>query len=215
MIILIIQDKNLKHEFRSFLAQKKTITTSDADLIIKYLCQDNFHDNDLFNKLAENPLFKDIVELIVNSNRICDVPGYYNLSCMSIRRISYMPEVIEQMRMRYFYERNQSYSVALNHLLNEIHAVCIRAVENEDEDCNANKIFEYLTSLNIPYETRITIRNLFDRRNHNGVSHPGKGNSTVREVTKEEYFDYQQHVGYCLESLLFSPAINTLASKHS
>lgn len=213
LIILITQNQILKKKFRDFLIQKKSITTSDIDLIIKYLCQDNFSDEDLFKKLAENILFKDIVELIINPSQTCEMPGYHNLSCMSIRRISYMPEVIEQMRMRYFYERNQSYSVALNHLLNEIHAVCIRAVDDEDGDCNANKVFEYLTSINIPYETRITIRNLFDRRNHNGVSHPGKGDNAVWEVTKEEYFDYQKHVGYCLGSLLFSPKINTLVSK--
>lgn len=204
LIILILQDQETKKEFRDFLIQKKSITTSDADLIIKYLCQDNFNDNDLLKKLAENALFKGIVELVIHSGRTCEIPGYHDLSCMSVRKISNMPEVIEQMRMRYFYERNQSYSVALNHLLNEIHAICIRVGGTQDEDYDANKVFEYLTSINIPYETRITIRNLFDRRNHNGVSHPGTGDGAVWEVTKEEYFNYRQHVGYCVGNLLFS-----------
>ena len=213
LTILILQDQDLKKEFRDFLMQKKSITTSDADLIIKYLCSNNFDDNDLFEKLAENALFEGIVKLIINPSRTCEMPGYHDLSCMSVRKISKMPEVIEQMRMRYFYERNQSYSVALNHLLNEIHAICIQIEGIQNKDYDANKVFEYLTSINIPYETRIKIRNLFDRRNYNGVSHPGIGDGAAWEVTKEEYFDFQKHVGYCLSSLLLFSKTNTSVSK--
>jgi hypothetical protein len=113
-----------------------------------------------------------------------------------------MPEVIEQIRMRVFHERSQSYSVALNHLLNEIHGLCIRKEAADKRQYDVNDVFKLLTSNNIPCETRIKIRNLFDRRNSNGVSHPGSGNNMAWEVTKEEYLDYYKHVGECFERLL-------------
>ncbi|NET61286.1 MAG: AbiA family abortive infection protein [Symploca sp. SIO2E6] len=204
LIIMIIRDKNTRSKLKDFLLGKKSVTTSDADLIIKYLCQNNFDDRDLLEKLSHNAILKKIVQLILNQDMMCEIPGYYELPCMSIRQIAEMPEVIEQMRMRIFNERSQSYSVALNHLLNEIHAICIRKDGDEKKVYNANNVFEYLVSMNIPCETRIKIRNLFDRRNCNAVSHPGSDDTIAWEVTKEEYFDYHRHVGYCLSSLLLS-----------
>jgi AbiA family abortive infection protein len=202
IIILLLLNERSKQQFRNFLLQKKSITTSDADLIIKYLCQVDFEDRLLLSKLSENQLLKEVVSLILEPKLACAVPGHYSLTCMHIRKLSSMPEVIEQIRMRVFHERSQSYSVALNHLLNEIHGLCIRKEAADKRQYDVNDVFKLLTSNNIPCETRIKIRNLFDRRNSNGVSHPGSGNNMAWEVTKEEYLDYYKHVGECFERLL-------------
>ena len=69
---------------------------------------------------------------------------------------------------------------------------------------DVNRVFQYLLSMNIPYDTRIKILNLFDRRNNNGVSHPGSDDGIAWEVSKEEYFEYHKHVGLCLDNLLSS-----------
>jgi AbiA family abortive infection protein len=200
--ILILRDDEISSKFRKFLIRKKSITSGDADLIIKYLCQKNFNDSELFEKLSENSLLTDIIQLIQDKNSRCRVPGYYKLSCISIRKISEMPEVIEQMRMRIFNEKSQSYSVALNHLLNEIQAICIRKENVDKKSYDSNRVFQYLLLMSIPHDTRIKILNLFDRRNNNGVSHPGSDDGIAWEVSKEEYFDYHRHVGICLDHLL-------------
>ncbi len=206
LIIMISQDKNTALKLREFLICKDSITTSDADLIIKYLGQKEFKDEELFKKLANNVLFRDIVYWFLNPARECEMPGYYNLSCMMIRYISQMPEVIEQMRMRVVNERNQAYSVALNHLVNEVHAICMRQDPNRNlkKDYKANDVFNFLVLKKIPCNIRIKIRNLFDRRNNNNVSHPGSDDSVAWEVTKEEYFEYYRYVGDCLSSLLLA-----------
>jgi AbiA family abortive infection protein len=204
VIIILLKEESTAKRLKGFLLRKEVVTTSDADLIIKYLCQRGFseEDQDLLNKLSENKLLKDIISLILNSDTMCGMPGYHELSCMNIRKISRMPEVIDQIKLRVFNERMKSFSVALSHLLNEIHALCIRQENADKKEYDANAVFSYLVKRNVPCETRVKIRNLFDRRNSNGVSHPGSDNHMAWEVTKEEYLDYYKHVGLCFDKLL-------------
>lgn len=113
-----------------------------------------------------------------------------------------MPEVIEQTRLRVLSEKEQSYSVALNHLLNEIHAVCIKQEWANKKEYDVNDVVKFLHSKNVPHEICIKVRNLFDCRNSNRVSHPGSEDSCAWEVTREEYIDYCENVGKCLDFLL-------------
>jgi len=204
LMILILRDELSENCLKKFLLSKKLITTSDAELITKFLCQTGFRDEDkdLIEKLNENKLLENIVNSILSPDIKCSEPGYYSLTCFCLKKISDMPEVIDQMRLRVSNERSKSYSVALSHLLNEIHALCIRYESANKHEYNANDVFGYLSKVNIRHESRIKIRNLFDRRNSNGVSHPGTNTHTAWEVTKEEYFDYKKHVGYCFEQIL-------------
>ncbi|WP_228036805.1 hypothetical protein [Cuspidothrix issatschenkoi] len=138
----------------------------------------------------------------MNANLNCDIPGYHCLSCMQMKKLSKMPDVIEQIRLRVLSERSGSYSVALNHLVNEIQAVCVKLEQKDKKEYDVNKLVEFINSKHIPHETCITTRNLFDRRNNNSVSHPGSDNSIAWEVTEEEYLNYYEHVGKCLNFLL-------------
>jgi hypothetical protein len=121
---------------------------------------------------------------------------------MQMKKLSEMPDVLEQTRLRILSERNTSYSVALNHLVNEIHAVCIKQEKANKKDYDVNNVVKFLQSQGIRHEICIKIRNLFDRRNSNSVSHPGSDGSLAWEVTKEEYLDYYEYVGQCLDVIL-------------
>ena len=99
-------------------------------------------------------------------------------------------------------ERGGSYSVALNHLLNEIHAICIKKEEANKKNYDVNDVIKFLHLSNVPHEICIKIRNLFDRRNSNRISHPGSDDSLAWEVTRDEYWDYYENVGKCLDFLL-------------
>ena len=202
ILILILKDEDATQKLRKFLLQKTIITTSDADLIIRFLCQTNFSDSELLLKLKQNSHLKNIVDVFLDAQLKCNEPGYYSLSCMQMKKLSVMPDVIEQMRLRVLSERGSSYSVALNHLLNEIHAVCIKQEQADKKTYDANDVVRFLRTKNISHETCIKIRNLFDRRNSNQVSHPGSDNSIAWEVTQEDYLDYYRHVGECLDYLL-------------
>ncbi|MFM6138975.1 MAG: hypothetical protein ACKPCP_33375 [Sphaerospermopsis kisseleviana] len=183
---------------------KTIITTGDADLIIKFLCQTNFDDENqnLLQKLRQNVHMSNIVDVFLKKELNCNKPGYYNLACMQMKKLSEMPDVLEQTRLRILSERNTSYSVALNHLVNEIHAVCIKQGKANKKDYDVNNVVKFLQSQGIRHEICIKIRNLFDRRNSNSVSHPGSDGSLAWEVTKEEYLDYYEYVGQCLDVIL-------------
>jgi len=203
ILIILLKDENATNEFRKMCLDKNIITTGDVDLIIKFLCQTGFNDQDLLKKLKKNDHMNNIVDIFLNNELNCDKPGYYNLTCMRMKKLSEMPDVLEQTRLRILSERNKSYSVALNHLVNEIHAVCIkqeRAANKKEYD--VNKVVNFLRSKGIQHEICIRIRNLFDRRNSNSVSHPGSDGEIAWEVTEEEYREYYKCVGQCLEVIL-------------
>jgi len=129
LIVLLKNEESLK-EFKNFCLCKNIITISDADLIVKFLSQTHFSDEELLLKLKKNTHMKDIINVFTTGKINCVSPGYYGLSCMQIRQIAEMPEVIDQTRLRVLSEKEGSYSVALNHLLNEIHAVCNNSPDN-------------------------------------------------------------------------------------
>lgn len=202
ILVVLLKDEVSLDDFKNFCLYKNLITISDADLIIKFLSQTNFGDEKLLLKLKQNAHMKDIIDVFIEGKLNCSSPGYYRLACMQMPQIAVMPEVIEQIRLRVLSEKESSYSVALNHLLNEIHAVCIKKEKANNKNYDVNDVIKFLHLNNVPHEICIKIRNLFDRRNSNSISHPGSDDSLAWEVTREEYWDYHENVGKCLDFLL-------------
>lgn len=202
ILIILLKDTTATNNFRKFCLDKTIITTGDADLIIKFLCQTNFTNQELLEKLKQNFHMSSIIDVFLDCKLNCHQPGYYNLACMQMKKLSEMPDVLEQTRLRVLSEKSASYSVALNHLVNEIHAVCIKQEQASKKNYDVNDVVKFLQSKGIQHEICIKVRNLFDRRNSNRVSHPGSDESIAWEVTKEEYLDYYEHVGRCLDFLL-------------
>jgi len=202
ILIILLKDRTATDDFRKFCLDRTVITTGDADLIIKFLCQTDFADQELLEKLKQNSQMSSIIDIFIDQKLNCHQPGYYNLTCMQMKKLSEMPDVIEQTKLRILSEKISSYSVALNHLVNEIHAVCIKQEQANKKNYDVNDVVKFLQSKGIQHEVCIKVRNLFDRRNSNRVSHPGSDESLAWEVTKEEYLDYYEHVGQCLDFLL-------------
>lgn len=202
ILIILLKDTTATNNFRKFCLDKTIITTGDADLIIKFLCQTKFADTKLLEKLKQNFHMSNIIGIFLDCKLNCHQPGYYNLACMHMKKLSEMPDVLEQTKLRVLSEKSASYSVALNHLVNEIHAVCIKQEQANKKNYDVNDVVKFLQSKGIQHEVCIKVRNLFDRRNSNRVSHPGSDESIAWEVTKEEYLDYYEHVGRCLDFLL-------------
>ncbi|WP_009634061.1 AbiA family abortive infection protein [Synechocystis sp. PCC 7509] len=202
ILIVLLKDEISLANLKNFCLNKKIITIGDADLILKFLSQTNFGEKKLLLKLKENDHMKDIIDTFINGQLNCSSPGYYRLTCMHMHQVANMPEVIEQTRLRVLSEKESSYSVALNHLLNEIHAICINKEKANKKKYDVHDVIKFLQLKNVPHEICIKIRNLFDRRNSNRISHPGSDDSIAWEVTKDEYWDYYENVGKCLDFLL-------------
>jgi Arc/MetJ-type ribon-helix-helix transcriptional regulator len=75
-----------------------------------------------------------------------------------------------------------------------------RAVEDGDYASRSEVVRAAL--LAVPHEIRIKIRNLFDRRNRNTISHPSSDYKIAWEVTKSEYMEYREVVGKCLKLII-------------
>ena len=203
--IIILKDEQLSDRFRQYLMGKNNSTTRDADLIINFLCQTEFRDRDkdvqLLNILKSSDYFKEIVNLYEKADLNTEIPGCHGLSQSQILSL-YLDSshTIEQSVMRVNSERKKEYSLALNHLLNEIHIICftLDSYSNKRKDYKAEDCLKYLSSINVPHEICIGIRNLFDQRNRNKISHPGSEEYAVSGISREIYFHYREIVANCL-----------------
>ena len=199
IIILILAYDEVPKEFEKFLLSKEDLTSRDIYLILSYLCQIKFDQAELLELLKQSPQMKEVMEIFEDS-----LPpkliGYYGLRAEQVSKIA-EPNVVEQMRLRILCELKGEYSVALNHLLNEIQAICYVLDEgaNDPEKYKADRVAAFLRNQNIPHETHTKIQNLFDRRNKSPVSH---ADPSAWLVAGDEYMDYRHHVGNCLQHLL-------------
>lgn len=206
MIIIILKDKTVTDAFRDYLLHRQNITSKDVDLMLTYLCQIDFMDTDILNLLKCYAPMSNIISKVVNPDLAHHQPGYYELQNSQIQKLSVFPDVIEQIRHRSFNERIGSFSVALNHLLNELHGICfqIDGNGNKSKDYDANQVVQFLQSQGVSHEICIGVRRLFDRRNTNQVSHPGSANFLAWSVSEAEYWQYYQIVSKCLGVLVKS-----------
>jgi hypothetical protein len=57
-------------------------------------------------------------------------------------------------------------------------------------------------------QLKLGVRNLFDRRNKNPVSHPGEDKLAAWAVTQEEYLTHKKLVMDCLQHLIIERGEN-------
>jgi len=202
---ILMRDDQTKQSFKQFLLDKKYLPTDDVDLILRYLAQTGFNDIDLIAKLKQNTYMANISRMLLGSSSIGEEMGYYNLDETKFQTIGKHVHIIDQIRLRAMSERTLAYSVALNHLLNEIHAICYildKNTKKSHKEYDAKDVVDFLMLQNVPHETCNGIRNLFDRRNRNQVSHPGSEKAISWGVSKKEYQDYYVYVENCINLIL-------------
>lgn len=213
ILIVLLQDENADKAFREFLLSKRNLTSREVHLILTYLCQTNFQSPKLIRLLSKSHHMKQIMVIYRQRKVALKNPGYFGLHADQVLRLAKMHNVIDQIRLRILAEQKNQYSVALNHLLNEVHAVCFRLDTRkiDEKHYDAIRAIEFLTNSQVPHETSMKIRNLFDRRNKNPVSH---ADPIAWPVGKDEYFDYHYHAGICLSHILCIEAIEGTPSNH-
>ena len=201
LIILLLNDPVATSAFEKFLLSKKKLSSRDTHLILSYLSQTDFLSTVLIKSLRKSEQMREIIDTFQKATLSLSRPGYFGLSSTKILRLVSIPDAIEQIRQRRLRESEYEYSVALNHLLNEFHAICYSLDVNKGSlnKYDANKVITFLINKGVPTSTYMPIRSLFDRRNKNVVSHPDPVAWVVDEV---EYFKYRDSVGKCLACIL-------------
>lgn len=201
ILIIMLQDNDADKAFRKFLLSKRNLTSREVHLILTYLCQTSFKSQKLIRLLQKSRQMGQIMKVYKKGDIASKKPGYYELGADQVLKLATMHNVIEQIRLRVLSERQKQYSVALNHLLNEIHTVCFKLDTRsiDEKEYNAIRAVGFLINRHVPHETCVKVRNLFDRRNKNPVSH---ADPIAWPVSETEYLDYHHHVGVCLGFLL-------------
>lgn len=201
ILIVLLQDEEAHAAFREFLLAKSNLTSREVHLILTYLCQTEFKFPNLVDFLENSYHMNQIIAIYRRQEVTSEKPGYYQLQADQVLKLAKMHNVIEQITLRVLSERRRQHSIALNHLLNEILAICFQ-LDNRKVDekrYDAIKTVEFLINRQVPHETCMKIRNLFDRRNKNPVSH---ADPIAWPVSESEYLDYHSHVGICLNYIL-------------
>ena len=201
IIILMLACDDVPKKFEKFLFSKENLTSRDIHLILSYLCQIECDRTKLklLKLLRQSPQMKEVMKIFEDSSPP-KLLGYYGLRAERVSKIA-EPNVTEQIRLRVLCELKGEYSVALSHLLNEIHAICyvLDGVDSDPDKYTEKEVTKFLRIRKVPHKTHAQIRNLFDRRNKSPVSH---ANPIAWAVTKDEYMGYCSHVSDCLKHLL-------------
>lgn len=204
MAILYINDPDTGQKLRAHIAEGGS-TLEDVGLMLAYLGQMQFHDEELLDVLAELPDIGDAIKCFSHQELGAGLTGYHGLHISDVRRlVGSDTYIIEQARRRVMAEREERYSVALNHLVNEVQSICRLAdgSSKPGQKYDANAVCEFLLSQALPHRLVIAVRNMFDRRNSNQVSHGGSDEQQAWGVTNAEYTTYKERVGECLTALI-------------
>lgn len=200
ILVIITADKVTTENFEKFISAKKNLTSRDIYLILTYLSQTEFKSTKLIKKLEASETLGKIMSLYKEGHIFISSPGYFDLKEAQVLKIAEYPNVIEQIRLRIQCEQRQEYSVGLNHLVNEIQAICAHLDPEASKDkYEVTQMIQFLIRKEVPFEICSKIRNLFDRRNKNPVSH---SDPIAWAISEQEYFDYRKYVGICLSYIL-------------
>jgi len=204
--LLICKIPKIKQKYRDFILSKKNLTTFDVDLVINYLCQTDFSDKQLIKTLENSPI-KPIIQYFNKKTKVLDNKntGFYDIDFTKIVRLFNEISLIEQVRQRNYAEINSNYSIALNHLLNELQLICFlleKPNNVEIKKYDSNKVISFLTRKGVDSLLSNDISNLFDRRNNNPISHPGNDIRFAKLVDKNEYDNYKTKVNNTIGILL-------------
>ena len=125
LIIMLTLCPTAKARLENYLLTKLSLTTFDRGLLVVLLCQSNFANVKLFEKLQANEQLKPIFEFM-KFKKVVDNKntGYYKVDLKKMKSLTKQVSLIEQIRQRVYTERQEHYSVALNHLLNEVQLAC-------------------------------------------------------------------------------------------
>lgn len=205
LTVLIRWCADIDQGYRAYLGTVDMGTIRAASQIREYLCQIAFSDEALRRRLSENDVMKPIVGFVQSS--MCDdrLPGYYEVPRQHVLKLLRYPRVIEQIRYRVLAELAGDYTLALNHLLNEVHALCYcmddsgAAAQLDQNKYKREEVGAFLETMRVPHDLCIGILKLFEQRNRSPVSHPS---SDTLNVSTSDYARYRRDVGQCIDVLL-------------
>ncbi len=161
-----------------------------------------YKNKDLIYLLSKDKYFKKILREAGEAKMYCDYPNDSKISFDCLFEMYNQDSILQQVELRSLYEREGSYSIALNHLVNEIQSICfyLDNTSKPFKDYKKEDIQVFLGD-KVSMVSIIYIAKLFNRRNNNKASHSGTNNFLSQGVTKQEYFNYKGKMNIFLREI--------------
>lgn len=203
LMSLFLRSLKSEKKIKQLVESINILNTYSIDILLTYLSMTDFKNKKIFDRLKESDHYRSIVEKFYDPYPVnSKLPGYYKLSISQLKPLLTQHSFIEQVRLRAYNEKLGNYSVALNHLLNELHFICCFIEKEDIIKYKSTSVDNFLHNRHIENADRIKVRNLFDRRNNNTVSHPGDDDRIAWGVGENEYFMYKKTVASVLSKIL-------------
>lgn len=205
LTILISKVKTVWSQFRQYLLEKQHYSSHDIIIAIHFLGQVDFEDSEILQKICQNPFGRVLVEDFQLTTIPSQRPGYFNMSDMHTLIIQDIHDIIRQIERRVLAEKRRDFSVAMNHLVNELEAVCFAFDPDRPSSVkkyNQENVRSFAQSRGTLTSDLNMLSTIYSGRHSNSVSHPGSLQEPIQTVSEVDYGKYKAIIGRLIAKIL-------------
>lgn len=205
LTILMSRVKAVWQRFRQYLLEKQHYSSHDIIIAITYLGQIDFDDAEILQKICQNRFGKVLVEDFQLSEIPSEQPGYFDVSDMHLLLIRDEHDITRQIERRVLAERRRDFSVAMNHLINELEALCFAFDPDRQESIknyNQESVQRFIEGHGALRSDLSMIPAIYKGRHSNSVSHPGSYLEPIQTVLENDYLRYKGVIGRFIKKIL-------------
>ncbi|MDV6373111.1 hypothetical protein [Deinococcus arenicola] len=194
---------DLDTQLREFILTRKRFTNHDELVLAQYISSTKSSQQSVKEFLAQLSVVLKMPQLKLLGGSFVKVPSLYDFSSVSQSKLDLFgenPNFIFQCRNRKLAEWSNRWSLASNHLLNELQLLCSMC-GLPDSQLDPTNLSTYLVNSGLPSIHALEIKRLFDRRNNNTISHAGHRSRIILPVSESEYRKFYQSASIAVRIL--------------
>lgn len=205
LTILIRKVEAIWSRFRQHLLEKQYYSSHDIIIAIHFLGQVDFEDSEVLHKICQNPFGKVLVEDFQLTAIPSQNPGYFDISDALALIIQDEHDIIRQIERRVLAEKRRDFSVAMNHLVNELEAVCFAFDPNKPSSVkkyNQDNVRSFVQGCGALTSDLNMLPTIYSGRHSNAVSHPGSIQEPIQTVLESDYSRHKSVIGRFIAKVL-------------
>lgn len=205
LTILIRKVEAVWSQFRQYLLEKQHYSSHDIIIAIHFLGQVDFEDSEILKKICQNPFGRVLVEDFQLTAIPSQDPGYFNISDIYTLILQDKHDIIRQIERRVLAEKRRDFSVAMNHLVNELEAVCFAFDPNKPSSVkkyNQDNVRSFVQSCGALTSDLNMLSTIYSGRHSNSVSHPGSLQEPIQTVSETDYSRHKAVIGRFIAKVL-------------
>lgn len=187
------EDSKNRNKLKEKILNLNNIKINEVEIILEILSQENFENIlNFLDKISQNIYFKKLVTIYNEASEKNNIEEKYT------ENIHYQKyTLISQIIRRKIAFQKKNYALALNHLVNEFQLICYYI---DDIGMNYSKytlenISEFLENkTNIDSMKILKVRNIFDERHTNQISHSISEERLLKSISEQSYLNYENYL---------------------